>query len=159
MRLRRLAAVLFVVTAGLFVIGINAEGDSEATEAEEAEEGEEGEEGEAGHDEEGEEGEPGHDEEGEEKVLGVDVESPATVALAVIVSIALGVGLWLSNRRWLALVATAVALAFAVFDIAEVVHQLDESDTGLAVLAGVIAFGHVAAALAVAWSARLEDAS
>ena len=36
--------------------------------------------------------------------------------------------------------------AFAVLDIAEVIHQLDEDRTGLALLAGVIATAHAAAA-------------
>lgn len=161
---RRLAAILLVVTAALFVIGVSAEDDThnEATEtvadqpAGEAEEGQvEAEESEEGPDEGGEaegersatEGEEGHDEGAEdETVLGVDAESPATVTLAVLASLALAAGLWFTNRRSVAIATVAVALLFAVFDIAEVSHQLDESRTGLAVLAAVIAIGHVGAA-------------
>ena len=79
-------------------------------------------------------------------VLGIDAESPAAVAAAVAVSLALAVGLWLLNRRWLALWLSAFGVVFAVFDIAEISHQLDESRTGLAVLAAVIAAVHLAAA-------------
>ena len=79
-------------------------------------------------------------------MLGIDVESPATVALAVLASIALAAGLWLTKQRAVAVAAVVVGALFALFDIAEVAHQLDESRTGLAVLAGVIAVGHAAAA-------------
>ena len=43
---------------------------------------------------------------------------------------------------------------FAVFDIAEIRHQLDESRTGLAVLAAVIAAAHLAAAATAGLSTR-----
>ena len=95
------------------------------------------------------------DEDGEdERVLGIDVESPAAVVAAVVVSLALAVGLWLRKQRWLALVAVGFGIAFAVFDIAEINHQLDESRTGLALLAGAIALTHVAAAASAGLSAR-----
>lgn len=51
-----------------------------------------------------------------------------------------------TDRRPLAAAAAVAALAFAVFDVAEVAHQLDVSRSGLALLAAAIAFGHVAAA-------------
>ena len=149
-RLRRIAAVLFVVAAGLFVISVNAEDDThtEATTAPVPDESAES--GEADHDEAAEAvGGEEHSESREEKVLGVDVESPASVALAVVVSLALAAGLWLRPLRWLALLAFVVGLAFAAFDVAEVVHQLDESNSGLATLAATIAAG---------WTARTQDA-
>lgn len=165
-RLRRLAAVLFVVTAGLFLTGVNAENDihDETTETE-SNHNETTEEGDAGHDESEEAGsadeefsagaERDQDESVEdEKLFGVDVESPAAVALAVIVSVALAIGLWLRNLRWLALAAAAVGMVFAAFDVAEVIHQLDESRTGLAVLAAAIALGHAAAGGAAALAVR-----
>jgi hypothetical protein len=39
-------------------------------------------------------------------------------------------------------------LVFAALDVRELVHQIDESKGGLAVLAGVVAVCHLAAALA-----------
>jgi len=51
-----------------------------------------------------------------------------------------------SRRRSLALLAVAFGVVFAVFDIAEISHQLEESRTGLAALAGMIAVVHLAAA-------------
>jgi hypothetical protein len=39
-----------------------------------------------------------------------------------------------------------IALAWAALDVRETVHQLDESHTGIAILAGVVAVLHLAAA-------------
>jgi hypothetical protein len=89
----------------------------------------------------------GHDED-EERLPGVDVESPRAVTAAVVVSLALAVGLWLRQRRWLA--TGVVAVVFAVFDIAEVAHQARASGGGLIVLAAIAAAGHLAAGLIAA---------
>lgn len=162
--LRRIAAALLVITAALFAVGVAAEGEegpeAEAAEQAEATETEEGETGEEAHDEGeeqaagGVEAEDGHDESGEETVFGVDVESPATVTAAVLASLALAVGLWLSTRRWIVLTAVAAGVVFAVFDVGEVVRQLDESRSGGAALAGVVAAGHLGAAGAAWLSTR-----
>lgn len=140
--MRRMAATLFVVTAALFAVGVAAEGE-EGSKDEAAEIA-------GGASEEGEEG---HDESGEETVFGVDVESPATVTTAVLVSLALAAGLWVSTHRWIVLVAVAAGVVFAVFDAGEVARQLDESRSGGTALAGVVAAGHLAAAGA-AWLSR-----
>lgn len=160
---RRIAAVLFLVTAALFAVGVAAEDDTHtetgvessdtAAEQPASESGDAHEDGaeEPGSDEgagdgvEG--GEQGHDESSEEEtVLGIDAESPVTVTLAVLASVALATGLWFTNRRPVAIAAVAVGALFALFDIAEVVHQLDESKNGLAMLAASIALGHGLAA-------------
>lgn len=179
----RIAAVLFVVCAALLVVGVSAEGDShnEASKAAEQHEANEAasnnepaaahDEGEADeHDDAAETAEHAatehdsddagageridQDESGEEQVLGIDTESPASVIAAVAVSLAVAVGLWLRGRRWLALISVGFAIVFAVFDVAEVRHQLNESRTSLAVLAAVIAAGHLAAATTAGLSAR-----
>jgi hypothetical protein len=159
----RLAAALFLVTAVLFVVGVSTEPDShdetteehadtsgtngEAAEGETQDEAEE--QGEEAHSEAEAEGGEAHDETGEdETVLGIDVESPAAIALAVIVSAALAAALLFRLSRPVALAAILFGVAFAVLDIAEVAHQLDESRTGYALLSIVIAVGHAAAALA-----------
>ena len=163
MNLRRLAASLFVITAALFAIGVASEGEESAAEsaAEQAEGSEtvdagEVAESEAGEEAEGGSEEVGHEESeaGEEKVLGVDIESPTTVALAVIASLALAAGLWSTRRRWVALLAVAMGVLFAVFDVAEVFRQLDESRAGIAALAAVVAIGHAVAAGAAGASLR-----
>jgi hypothetical protein len=140
---RRAIALLLIAAAALFVLGVRAEGDegthtdeprgeaAESTEGEEVTEAAEG----------AEEGE-----EREETVLGPDLESPLLVGAAVVVSILLA-GLALARDRRLLLTVTVFAGAFAVLDIAEVIHQLDEDNTGPAVLAAVIAVVHAGAAL------------
>jgi hypothetical protein len=79
--------------------------------------------------------------------LGVDVEAAPFVALAAVVSLALALAAWLRPRAaaLLALVAAAMLL-FAVVDVREVLHQVDESRTGLALLAGAVAALHAGAA-------------
>lgn len=143
-RLVRIAAVLLTVTAALFVVGVIAEANHTT------------------HNESGETHVESGNESGEvsgsataeagpseaiEKVLGINVESPATATVAVIASLALAAGLWSTRRRAIALAAALFAALFAVFDLAELAHQVDESRTGLAVLAAAIALGHAAAAV------------
>jgi hypothetical protein len=79
--------------------------------------------------------------------LGVDVEAAPFVALAAVASLALALAAWLRPRAaaLLALVAVAM-LAFALLDVREVFHQVDESRTGLALLAGAVAALHAGAA-------------
>jgi len=171
-RAARAAAVLFVVAAALFAVGTSTEPDghdeaSEGTSAEAHVETDEGEGGEEAHDEgsdggegqeetaEGEAGESGADEDDGEKLLVLDVESPAAVALAVVASLLVAAALWIRPIRPVAIGAVALGAVFAVFDIAEAAHQLDESRTSYAVLAMVIAAAHSLAALAsgrVAWN-------
>jgi hypothetical protein len=151
-RAARAAAALFIATAALFVIGVSTEPrHDETTEATEST-GTHDESTEAGgaHDDATEGGldesagalsEQGED----ETVLGIKVESPTPIAVAVIVSLALAAGLWFRPLRPVALAAIVFALLFTALDIAEVVHQLDENRAGYAILAAVIAAGHVLA--------------
>ena len=58
------------------------------------------------------------------------------------------------------LAVAAIALAWAAIDVREVAHQLDESRTGIAAVAIVVAIMHLAAALlagAIAMRARRLD--
>ena len=80
--------------------------------------------------------------------------SPPQHVAAVAVSPALAVGLWLLDRRWLALLALVFGLLFAVFDLAEIIHQIDESRAGLAVLAAVLAALHLTASVSSGRSNR-----
>jgi hypothetical protein len=133
-----------------------SEGSGEAhSEAEEG--GETSEESEEAHSEEAEPaGEAARDESEEEfKPFGIDIEAAPFVALAAIASLGLAVAAWV-QPRWLALLAViALAmLAFSVLDIREVFHQNDESETGLMLLAAVIALLHLAAAVVAGLMAR-----
>lgn len=132
---RRAAAVLFVVTAALFAMGVALENnthDEPAVErgaaaevqpaADAAEAHDEGADEAGGATEEGrgtDGAETGHDGSSEnETLLGIDVESPVTVALVVVASAGLAAGLWATKQRVLAIAAVVVGGLFALFDIA-----------------------------------------
>lgn len=131
----RLLVVLMVAATALFAVGVAAErarGDDHAA----VESGAHGESGEAG------EGASG------EAVGGVDTESWPLVALAAAASLALAAAVWRRPRWRAALVVAAAAMAaFALFDVREVAHQIDESAAGLAVVAVAVAALHGAAAV------------
>lgn len=155
----RVAAILLVVTAGLFALGVSQErgdGHAESTETP----------GEAAHP--GESGERAEQHAAETQreasssterhtILGVDPEAPGLVAVAVVLSFALAAGLWFTNQRGLAPTAATFAVLFAVLDVAEVTHQLDEERNGLAAIAIAIAIGHAAAALTAGRAALRPD--
>jgi hypothetical protein len=83
-----------------------------------------------------------------ERLLGVDVESTPLVVLAVLAGLALAavaasrIGL----RRGFLLAVVVIGLAGAALDIREVVHQRDESRTGVAVVAMAVAALHLTVA-------------
>jgi hypothetical protein len=163
MRLRVVLIALLVVATAAFVVGVSIErsqGEAHA-EASTTVEGENGEPGEAGHEEGAENGEavraeerPGahaHDENAE-KFLGVDYEAVPFIVLAAVFSLGLAAAVWLlpGSVPVLALVVVAM-VAFTALDVREVVHQLDEDNGGLALLAAVVAAVHLGvAALALA---------
>jgi hypothetical protein len=81
------------------------------------------------------------------RTQGVDLEATPFVVIAAAFSLGPAMAVWLrpESRALLGLVAAAM-VALAVLDVREVVHQLDEDNGGLAVLAGVVAVLHLAAA-------------
>lgn len=148
----RLAAIaLLVAGAGLFAAGTSVERgrhhDEPATGTALAEAREQAETHDAA--------ERGTSDEG--RILGVDREATGLVILAVLASLALAALLWRRPVREVWLAAGLVALAFAVFDVAEVVHQLVESDAGLATLAALVAVAHAATAGIAATALRPAD--
>jgi hypothetical protein len=141
---RRVMAALLLATAGLFVIGVvverGGEHHAERTAHTEITEHREGPDGEAA----------GHSETGvykEARVLGIDGESSPVVVLVALVSIALAALLWRSESPVLLAIVAILAAGFAVFDVAELFHQLDDSRGGLALTATLIAAGHAAIAV------------
>jgi hypothetical protein len=155
---RTVLATLIVLATGAFVIGTALErNDTHPAERGAPSEHAEGEQAESERAEgASESGAAEHVEASEElKPFGIDVEAAPFVALAAIASLALAFAAW----RWptaialLALVAVAMA-AFAVLDVREVVHQADEDNSGLAVLAAVVALLHLAAAAVAALMIR-----
>lgn len=161
--LRWTLVALLVASTALFAVGVIAERSSTDTHTEPAaahaaETGGESGEAAGAHSEGGgseatTSGKTGHAESAtehaeRERLLGVDVESTPLVVLAVLGGLALAalaasrVGL----RRGFLLTVVVIGLAWAALDIREVVHQLDESRTGVAVVAMAVAALHLAVA-------------
>jgi hypothetical protein len=94
-------------------------------------------------------GEASHSETSEmETVLGLDVEATPFVVLAVVFSLALAAAIYLRPESVELLLFVALVMAvFAALDVREIFHQADEGNDGLALLAGVIAVLHAAAAV------------
>lgn len=89
-----------------------------------------------------------------ENLLGVNPESAPLTGTAVALSALLALALLISGSPLLA-AGTALAMAaFTVLDIREVIHQVDESRSGLAVLASAVAVLHGLAAVATLALAR-----
>ena len=184
--LRLVVALLLVISAGAFVVGVAAERsaedddsghvdevpavttgepaeehdeETEAAGAAEAAEPDEGN-GEAAetHADEGEAGaESGaHADEGED-ILGIDPESTGAVAIAVAISLLLAMAVWL--RRTSAVLGAAVVfgLLFAALDVREALHQADESRGGLVALVLLIAVLHVGVAVASGAALRVRS--
>ncbi len=166
-RVRWLVSVMLIVGAALFAIGASAErhnhNDHDGAPAAVATTGEgtlaaEGSEGaeaaEAAGKATSEVGESA-----DEKVFGINLESTPLVVLAVIVSLILAVATWMSNHKLVLSVTAGFTAVFAVFDIAELVHQIDRSKAGLAMLAAIIAFIHAGTALLAVQRATTETAA
>ncbi len=161
-RLRWTLVALLAVSTVLFAVGVIAErsdadthtpeaAQTEAAGGEAAETHEDGEAGEAREAEsEGGDAEPASGEASseDERVLGIDLESTPLVVLAVLAG--LGLAALTATRfgrlRGFLLAVVLVMLAWAALDLREVLHQLDESRTGVALVAMMVAVLHLAAA-------------
>lgn len=153
---RWLLSSLLIAGAALFVIGVTAERNTADTHTETSTETaqtdttahvEEAGGEEAPHTEESATAQEGHTESSSETVFGVNLESTALVIVAAIASLTLAALTWRWNLRLLLVAAVAFAVVFAVVDIAELVHQIEESRVGIAALAAAIAVLHIVAAL------------
>jgi hypothetical protein len=90
-----------------------------------------------------------------EKIFGINPEATALVIAALIGSLLLAMAAvrFQRSRVILGIVAVA-ALAFAAFDVREVLFRVDNSRSGIAVIAAIIAAIHVGAAGVAGWVAR-----
>jgi hypothetical protein len=130
--------VLLVASTALFAVAVIAERSEAATHTETTEAHAEGEQ------EHTETAAADADTETHEAVLGVNVESTPLIVLATIFGLALAA---LAATRFgrlpaFLLAVALIALAWTALDVREVVHQLDESRTGIAVLAALVAVLH-----------------
>jgi hypothetical protein len=84
-----------------------------------------------------------------EAVLGVDVESTPLIVLAVLAGLGLAglVATRFGRLPGVLLAVALIALAWAALDVREIIHQLDESRTGIAAVAILVAALHATAAL------------
>lgn len=82
-----------------------------------------------------------------EKIAGIDPESWPLVGLAIAASLVVAGGVYRRRGRWF--VAAAVfGVVFAAADTRELVHQIQESRTTVAVIAGILIGLHLAASAA-----------
>ena len=165
-QLRRLRAVLVLLLVGsglLFAIGSTIERHQHHNEQPAATAGNGGS-GESGG-ESGSEGSSGHVEKSHSeagvKILGVNTESLALTIVALAASLLLAFAVWL--ERWprpILLLVVGFGLVFAAGDARELVHQLDESNAGIAAIAAILIGLHLAvAALAATLFLRRADAA
>jgi hypothetical protein len=95
-----------------------------------------------------------------EKLLGLDPEATGLVVVAVLTSLLLALAVWFRpGNTLLLLIVAAAMLLFAALDIREAIHQSDESNSGLVVLASLIAAIHLAAGSLALYLARLRSTS
>jgi hypothetical protein len=171
-QLRAALALLLVATSVLFAIGTTIERSQRHNETGSADTAasqnqSEGSSSEAGG--EGGGGETGSGEstsgetqtESSEKVFGIDVESVPAVVGAVAAALLLAAAVWWRRERLWLWATLGFGIAFAAGDVREVIHQLDESNAGVAVIAGVLVVAHFAiavlAALLLARRAHREE--
>lgn len=158
-RTRSAAIILLAAAAGLFAIGTTIEKnrDHHDQPAATAETGgaHDGARETAEHREAEQRGAHTEGESEESKGLDTDRESTGLVVLAVLASLALAALVWRRPQRLVWIVVGLVAVTFAVFDLAEVAHQLDESATGLAAVAALVGAAHLAVAAIAARDAAM----
>jgi hypothetical protein len=91
-----------------------------------------------------------------ESLVGVNPESTFLVVAAVLLSALLAVLVLTIGFPLVAATIAVAMLAFAVLDIREITHQLNESRPGLAIMAAVVALLHVLAGIAAVSLARAD---
>ena len=92
-----------------------------------------------------------------EKIAGVDPESWPLVGLVIAISLLVAAGVYWRRGRWLA-AAVGFGVLFAAGDIRELIHQVQESRTTVASIAGVLIGFHLLIAGAAAFTIWLSRA-
>ena len=82
---------------------------------------------------------------GSESMFGIDPEAPPLVAFAIILSLVAAFLVWRHGRRLVIVGAILIALAFAALDLLEINHQAREGTALVAVIAALVAVGHLIA--------------
>lgn len=170
---RHAAALLLILATIVFVIGISAEPSlggeataerlaesADAISAERSEEAAESPSNEEAASEAEETGAP-HDEAAaaSEAIFGINPESPAAIAAAVVISLLLAAALWFWGTPGVLIVAALFALLFAALDLRELRNQLSQSRTSLVVIALAAALLHGGVALLAGLSLTQRSSS
>jgi hypothetical protein len=79
----------------------------------------------------------------EAKLFGINPEAVGLVVAAVLASVLLAAVVWVRPTGIVLIAIVGFGLVFAGFDVREVLHQIDESRTGLIVIAGALAGLHL----------------
>lgn len=166
--LRTWLAVLLVISAALFFVGIYLERGASAPSRPVSDrpspsthvEGASGESGDASHSDApaattaiasaGESGETTAEHAAETWPFGIDLESPVLVGGAILVSLLLALAVLRTTTPMVPLVIVGFSLLFAALDLLEVSHQLGAARTGLAAIAAVLLVLHGATVLVAA---------
>ncbi len=82
-----------------------------------------------------------------EKIFGINPESTGLVIAAIVAALLLAIAAWFSPVPLVLLAVIAFGVVFAVFDVREVVHQINESRAGLVVIASILALIHLGVAV------------
>jgi len=170
-RLPVVAAALLVAATILFVVGTSIErsqastGKGQETTTVERPAGEAGEhseaqatQGEANHIAEGTEEHSSAGESGDE-LLGINPESAGLIAVVAVLSLLLAALLVVRPGKGLLVAVVVVGLVFAALDAREVLHQANESNTGLLVMALMTGLLHLGVAVVAAAGLRTPSAA
>ena len=87
-----------------------------------------------------------------------DPDAPWLVAVVVAITALLAAAIWVRDERWLLFVVVLFGLAAAVFDVRELVHQVDVGRASLIALAAVLAVVHLGVSGLAAATVRRERA-
>jgi hypothetical protein len=74
----------------------------------------------------------------EAKLLGINPEAPSLLVIALVASALLAAAVWFRPLVAVLIAIVGFGLLFAALDVREVLHQVDESRTGLIVIAGAL---------------------
>ena len=88
-----------------------------------------------------------------EKIAGIDPESWPLVGIVIAISLLVAAGVYWRRGRWF-VAAIVLGVVFAAADTRELVHQLQESRTTVATIAGILIALHLLAAFAAAAAMR-----
>jgi cobalamin biosynthesis Mg chelatase CobN len=85
--------------------------------------------------------------ESSEKLFGVNPEATWLVILAVALTVLLALAIWKTTSTAVLVAVVVFGIIFAAFDVREAIHQSDESNSGLVVVAVIVAILHLGVAV------------